>query len=151
MIRVLKGRGEIDDDQRQVGVRHRSVAALDAKILHQVLSLPDTRRVYELDRNAIKGSGLGNQIASGSRNIGNDCAILFEEPVEEAALAHVWASYDCHVESVVHELPVSEAGNQSGGGSEDWFQAAQDLLGRSDAEIVLCEIDAGFEKGDQLE
>ena len=44
---------------------------------------------YELHRNAADGRGLGDQVARGAGDVGDDGAVLFQQAIEQAALADV--------------------------------------------------------------
>ena len=96
--------------------------------------------------------GLGDQVARGARDLGDDGAVLLQQAVEQAALADVGAADDGERESLRapgcrrRKLAASVRDAASIG-----REPAQDLRGGRDADVVFGEIDAGFEQRDQLQ
>src|SRR5687767_345946 len=99
-------------DDRQVGVGHGLIAALNTESLHQVLTCADPSGVDEPHGNPFHGGGLGNQVARCAGDIGHDGAVLFEEAVKKAALADVRASGYGEREAVVYQLAPGERSDQ---------------------------------------
>ncbi len=75
---------EIHNHQRQVRVRHGAVvaAARSPRLLDEVFRYfvqgPDSGGVHVFHGNPVEGCGFGNEIACGTRNIGDDGAVLIE-------------------------------------------------------------------------
>ena len=65
--------------------------------------------IDELHRDAVERRGLRNQVARGAGDIGDDGAILFQQAVEQAALAHIGSADDRQRETFVHQVAVCEA------------------------------------------
>ena len=149
---VLRGErpGSIHHHQGQVGVRHRLEAAFDAQALHRLGAFANAGRIDELHRDAADGSGLRYQVARGAGDVCDDGAILLQQAVEKAALADVRAPHDGQRQPAAHQSAVLETGGQLRDAFANGRQAAQNLRGRRDADIVFGEVDAGFEQGDQL-
>ena len=71
--------------------------------------------------------------------------------VEQAALADIGPAHDGERKPVLHQAAVLEAGGQRADAVQHRVEAAQDFgIGRH-ADIVLGEIDAGFEQRDQFQ
>ena len=121
------------------------------RISTRSLSHADAGRVHELDRNAVDGRHFRNQVARGAGDLGDDGAILLQQPVEQAALADVRPPDDGQRDAGMHQLAVGEARDQRAERRSIRCEPAQDLFGRRDADIVLGEIDAGFEQRDQFQ
>jgi photosystem II stability/assembly factor-like uncharacterized protein len=68
-----------------------------------------------------------------------------------AALADIGLSHNCEGEAFAHEAAVAEATHQSPGLRDQRFHAPQNLRCWGDADVVLGEVDAGFEERDQFE
>ncbi len=143
--------GQIHHHQRDVRIRHGLVAAFDAERFDQVLTAPDARGVDELHRDAVNGRDFRDQIARGAGDVGDNGAILFEQAIEEAALADVGPAYDGQRDAGVDQPAVVESRNQSGERPFYRIDAAQDFLRRGDADVVLGKIDSGFEQRDQFQ
>ena len=88
----MHGRGQIQHYQRHVGVGHGLITALDPQGLHQILAGANAGRVHEFDRDSLDGRYFRYQIARGAGNVGDNRAILLQQPVEQAALADVGPS-----------------------------------------------------------
>ena len=107
-VRGIEWRGQIHHHQRQIGVGHGLIAALDAQLLFSTTSWPcaNARRVDETC------TGMPSIAAvSETRSrvvpaiVGDDGAVLFEQPVEQTALADVRAADNGQRESVCTSLP----------------------------------------------
>jgi len=87
----------------------------------------------------------------GARDLGNDGAVLLQQSIEEAALAHVGPSDDRQHQPLLHQATVAEARDQLIDARLDGCEAARDLIGRRYCDIVLGEIDAGLQQQNQLQ
>ena len=91
---------------------------------------PRCRRTY---RDAIDRRGLGYQIARGARNVGDDGAVLFEQPVEETALADVGAPDDRQREAFVDQLAEGKTRDERATPEADRLDRAAGFLPTRDA------------------
>ena len=103
---------EIHHYHCQIGVGHGLITALDAKLLDDILPRADSRCVHELDRNPFDHRRLRYQVARGAGNLGDDGAILLQQPVEQTALADIRTADNRQCESLMHQFPVGEACDQ---------------------------------------
>ena len=148
-VRRLRG---VHHHQRQVGIGHRLVAALDAQRFHQLRAFADAGGIEELHRNAADGGRFGDQVAGGAGDVGDDGAVLLQQAVEEAALADVRTADDGEREAV--RAPGRRTGSWRPGGRRRRRIGARRRRissARRDADVVLGEVDAGFEQRDQFE
>ncbi len=121
-------RRQIQHHQRHVGIGHGLITALDTERLHQILAGANAGRVHEFDRDSVNGRHFRHQVARGAGDIGDDRAILLQQPVEEAAFAHVGPPDDGERDSRMDQLAVIERRSQRRERLLDRIQAPQNLL-----------------------
>ena len=73
------------------------------------------------------GGDFGNHVARGAGNVGDDGAVLFQQAVEQAALADVGPADDGQRQAVAHQPAVSEARGQASMPAAIGLEPAQDL------------------------
>ena len=62
----MHGRGQIHHYQRDIGVGHSLITALDPQRLHQILAGTDAGRVHEFDWDSLDGRHFRYQVARGA-------------------------------------------------------------------------------------
>jgi hypothetical protein len=144
------GTGAIQHYQGKVGIGHRSEASFNAELFDGFIGLADARGIDKAHGDSFDIRSFRYEIASGAWYIRDDGAILFEEPIEQAAFSGVRRPHDCERETVTHQIAVSEAVYETCRTLLDGTQAAQQFFGRRHVDIVFGEVDAGFEQGDQF-
>ena len=72
----------------------------------------NARRVVQLHRDAADGRGLAHQVARGAGDVGDDGAVLFQQAIEQAALADVGPADDGQREPLPHQAAIAEAGGE---------------------------------------
>ena len=97
-----------DPTDNEIGIRHGLVAAFHAERLHRILSVADPGRVHEFHGDAFERSDFGDDVARGTRNLGDDRAILAQKAVEEAALADIRPADDGHAPQVAVHFGLQE-------------------------------------------
>ena len=151
--RILRSRrlGGIHHNQREVGIRHGLIAALDPQGLHQFRSFADTGGVIKLHRDSADGRTFGDQIAGGPGDGRDDGPVLLQQHIEKATLADVGPAHDGEPDAVPHQAAELEARGECAYACQHRFQTAQDFVARGYADIVFGEVDAGFEESDQFQ
>jgi hypothetical protein len=145
------GRDAVDDDDGEIGVGHGLEAAVDAQLFDELGGGADARGIGQAYGDSGELGGFGDQVPRGAGEGRDDGAVLLEKAVEEAAFAGVGAAYDGEREAGADEIAVDEAAGEGTGLFEDGVDAAQDLGGGGDADVVLGEVDAGFKQRDEFE
>ena len=95
----------VDDDQRDVGAAHggqcaHDAIALDGFLLDGALAA-DARGVNDVVALSVAHEGRVDGVARGARDVGNHGALLAENPVDEARLAHVRSADDGDLNGVL--------------------------------------------------
>ena len=121
-------RGKIHHHQRHVGIGHGLIAALDPQRLDHILAGANPGRIHEFHWDSVDRRHFRHQIARGAGDVGHNGAILFQQPVEQTALADVGPPDDGQRDSRMHQLAVVEARSQRGESLLDRIEAPQDLL-----------------------
>src|SRR5664279_3245838 len=150
LVQLVDGSVGIDDDQHEVGVGHGFARFLDANAFSFIQRLANAGGIDEMHGNAAERDGLGDEVASGSGNRGDDGAIALDESIEEAGFPDVGTSDDGEGQALMYDLAKGEAFLEFAERFADFGDASECLLGRHHGDIVVGEIDSGFEHGDQI-
>src|SRR5215470_930687 len=78
-----EGRGRFDHGDDHVGLADRGLRSFDADLFDDVLGLPDSRRVYQVYRDAFDDERLVQRVASGSGQMSDDRPLSSEQGIEE--------------------------------------------------------------------
>src|SRR5215510_8330300 len=78
-----ESRGRFDDGDDHVGLADRGLRSFDADLFDDVFGLPDSRSVYQVDRNAIDDERLVQRVACSSGQMSDDRPLSSEQGVEE--------------------------------------------------------------------
>ena len=148
---VVERLGGVEDDEDDGGVGEGLTGALDAELFDFFEGVAEAGGVDEFEGDAVEGDALGDEVAGGAGDGGDDCAIALDEAIEERAFAGVGAPDDGHGKSVMNDAAPSEGGFEGGERRDKRVDAAGDFVLRSDVDIVFAEVDAGFEKGDEFD
>ena len=87
-------RGAVEHCKDQAGAFQVAVAAADAFRLHQIVGVPDTRRIRQKQTNPGQLDLLLHHVPCGTRHGRNDGTLKTGEQVQQRAFAHVWAADD---------------------------------------------------------
>ena len=118
----------IQDDQRQIRVRHRLIAAFDPKLLDAILAGSNSGGIDETNRNTVERSGFRDRVARGTRNLRDNRPILFDQPIEQAALADIGPSDDRQVKILRAPACRRQSARQWSSPSSTWDEPAKNLL-----------------------
>ena len=141
--------GGVEDEKHQVGFRHGFARLGDADALGLVAGFAEPGGVDQLDRDAVDGDALGDEVAGGAGRCGDDGSVALDQPVEEAGFSGVGAADDGEPEAVADDAADGEAALQLLERRADLGDAGRDRGGGHDVDVVFGEVDAGLEGGDQ--
>ena len=151
MLFVVEWLRRIKNDKHDCSIGERLAAALDAELLDFFKGVAKTGGVDQFERNSFKRNALGDEIAGCAGNGSDDGAISLYEAIKKRAFAGVWAPHDCHREAIVDNAASSEGSFKSGERRDEIVNASGDLGLRRYVYVILSEVDAGFEKCDELD
>src|SRR5581483_623112 len=149
-VNRFKGLRSIQHDQHDVGVSQGFQGSPNANTFGFVQGFANACGIDQPDRNAADGNGFAHQVAGSAGSGGNDGALAFDQAIEEAGFAHVRPADDRESQSFMHELAEGEAAGQLLERQAQAGDAFEDGGIRQDGNVILGEIDAGFESRDQF-
>ena len=124
---VVQGLCGVKDDEDDGGVGKGLTGALDAELLDFFEGVAEAGGVDEFEGDAVEGDALGDEVAGGARDGGDDGAVALDEAVEEGAFAGVGAADDGKGESVVDDAAASERCFEGGDRRNEFVDAAGDF------------------------
>ena len=108
---------EVEDDGGLIGLLE---ATTDADLLDAVRRpVAQARGVDEAEKPAVEGERLLDRVARRAGDVGDDGALLVEQPVQQRRLAHVWSADNGHRQPVSERIAGGERGCQGVDASGD--------------------------------
>ncbi len=148
---VVKRLSRIEDHENERGVGERFPAAGDAKLFDFFEGFAQAGGIDELEGNTVKRDALGDEIARSAGRRGDDGAIAFDEAVEERAFACIGTADDGQGQTIMHDTPTGVGCVKRGKRRREFADAASDFGLRGHVNVIFCEVDAGFEEGDEFD
>ncbi len=141
----------IHHHQRQIRIRHSVEAALNPQRLHQSFAFANSGCIHQPHRNSLDRRHFRNHVARGAGYVRHNRPILLQQTVEQTALADIGTSEDREFETFTQHLPVTGTARQPFQLASNRLQPRAQLAGARHADIVLREINSGFQQRDQFQ
>src|SRR5262249_33769027 len=107
-----ESRGRFDDGDDQVGLADCGLRSFDADPFDNVLGLSDSRRVYQVHRDAVDDERFIQRIARGAGQVGDDRSLSSEQGVKERRFTDVRTPDQREFDSRADELSQSVSGSE---------------------------------------
>jgi hypothetical protein len=150
VIGGLERLGAIEDCEHEIGIGNGLPGFFYSEAFRFASRIADAGGVEQADGNAIPIERFGDEVARGAGFGGDDGASVAEQAIEQAGFAHVGSADDGHEDAGMHGAAELKTGQESVNFSLQAVQGGDQVRGIDHSDIVVGEIDAGFEPCDDF-